>query len=58
VADRIEEISYLLSKHKYDMIGEVNYTHHKITRELEQDRVHSRRKEEYTVEVINKCNIP
>jgi hypothetical protein len=43
VAARIEEISYLLSKHKEDKIGE-SFTHEKKARELEEGRVHSRRR--------------
>jgi hypothetical protein len=41
---RIEEISYLLSKHKYDKIGETDYTHEKTTRELKEGRVPSSRR--------------
>jgi hypothetical protein len=45
VTGKIEEIIYLLSKHKEDKTREVNYTHEKTTRELEESRVHSRRRE-------------
>jgi hypothetical protein len=44
VAVRIEEINYLLSKHKEDKIGHVDYTHEKTIREMEEGRVHSRRR--------------
>jgi hypothetical protein len=42
---RIEEISYFLSKHKEDKIGEVN-SYKKTTRELGDGRLHSRRRRE------------
>jgi hypothetical protein len=44
LATRIEEINYLLSKHKKDKIGEVKHTHEKTGRKLEEDRVHSMRR--------------
>jgi hypothetical protein len=46
VAARIEKISYPLSKHKQDKIGEADYAHEKTARELEEGTVHSRRRRE------------
>jgi hypothetical protein len=41
VEARIEEVSYLLLKHKWDKIGEEENTHEKIASEIEEGRLHS-----------------
>jgi hypothetical protein len=44
VATGTEEISYLISKHKYHKIGEVKHTYEKTTRDMEEGIVHSSRR--------------